>query len=63
VGDFIGRVRGRRFTVDSDAVAKLIGNAWYSSGKIERELGYRPSIGLAEALPGIVAWYRSGAER
>lgn len=62
-GDVIGRARGRRFPVDSDAVAKLIGNAWYCSAKIELELGYRPSIGLAEALPDIVAWYRSGAGR
>jgi nucleoside-diphosphate-sugar epimerase len=62
-GDVIGRVRGRRFPVDSDAVAKLIGNAWYSSAKIERELGYRPEMELAGALPNIVEWYRSGAVR
>jgi nucleoside-diphosphate-sugar epimerase len=61
-GDIIGRVRGRRFPVDSDAVAKMIGTAWYSSAKIERDLGYRPGIGLAEALPAIVEWYRSGAD-
>jgi nucleoside-diphosphate-sugar epimerase len=63
VGDVIGRVRGRRFSVDSDAVGKLVGTAWYSSARIERELGYRPAIGLAEALPAIVEWYRSGAHR
>jgi nucleoside-diphosphate-sugar epimerase len=63
VGDVIGRARGRRFSVDSDAVAKLIGTAWYSSARIERELGYRPGIGLSEALPAIVERYRSGADR
>ncbi len=61
-GDLVGRVRGRRFAVDSDAVAKLVGTAWYSSARIERELGYRPGVGLADALPAIVEWYRSGAE-
>jgi nucleoside-diphosphate-sugar epimerase len=61
-GDVIGRVRGRRFPVDSDALRKLMGTAWYSSARIERELGYRPDIGLVEALPAIVERYRSGAD-
>ena len=58
VGDFIGRVRGRRFLFDSDALNKLIGSARYSSEKISRELGYHPSITFEEALPELIAWYR-----
>jgi len=55
VGDGIGRVRGRRFVFDSDALAKLIGSACYSSEKIERELEFRPKRDFHSALPEIVA--------
>lgn len=58
VGDGIGRLRGRRWLFDSDAFAKLTGDAWYSSSKISRELGYRPRAGFEEALPEMIAWYR-----
>ena len=54
VGDGIGRVRGRRFLIDSDALDKLIGSACYSSEKIQRELGFRPAWDLRSALPEIV---------
>jgi nucleoside-diphosphate-sugar epimerase len=57
-GDAIGRLRRRRFFFDSDALEKLVGSAWYSSEKIYRELGYRPSIDFERALPELVAWYR-----
>lgn len=59
-GDVIGRVRGKRFLFDSDALDKLVGSAWYSSEKISRELGYRPTITLADAMPEMIAWYRKG---
>ncbi len=58
-GDGIGRLRGKRFVFDSDALEKLIGSAWYSSAKIARELGYWPVVGLDEALPELVGWYRA----
>lgn len=58
VGDGIGRLRGKRWLFDSDAFAKLTGDAWYSSSKISRELGYRPRAGFEEALPEMIAWYR-----
>lgn len=60
VGDAIGRVRGKRFLFDSDALEKLAGSAWYSSERIARELGYRPSVTFPEALPELIAWYRKG---
>jgi nucleoside-diphosphate-sugar epimerase len=59
-GDVIGHVRGRRFFFDSDALEKLIGSAWYSSEKVSRELGYRPSVTFEEALPELILWYRKG---
>lgn len=54
-GDVLERFRGRRVLFDSSTLQKLVGSAWYSSERIQRELGYRPSITLLEALPEIVA--------
>ena len=60
VGDGVGWLRGRRFVFDSDALEKLVGSAWYSSERISRELGYRPSRSFLEALPEIIADYKTG---
>lgn len=60
-GDVIGRIRGRRFVIDTAALEKLTGSAWYSSDKISRELGYRPRHTLLDALPGMVAEMRVDA--
>lgn len=62
VGDAIGRVRGRRFVFDSDALEKLTGSAWYSSEKIARELGFRPRVTFEDALPELISWYRQQKE-
>ena len=59
-GDVIGRIRGKRFLFDSDALDKLVGSAWYSSEKISRELGYCPTVTLEDAMPEMIAWYRKG---
>ena len=49
-GDAIGKVLGKRFMFDSDALEKLTGSAWYSSEKISRELGYKPVRRFEESL-------------
>jgi nucleoside-diphosphate-sugar epimerase len=54
VGDGIGRLFGRRFMFDSNALDKLISSACYSSEKIQRELGFRPAWDLRTALLEIV---------
>lgn len=54
VGDLIGKLRGRRFVFDSDALAKLTGSAWYTSAKLQRELGWAPKHTLRETMPEIV---------
>ena len=59
-GDAIGRLRGRRFTFDSDALQKLIGSAWFSSRKIESVLGFQPAWDLEKALPEMVTEMRAG---
>jgi len=58
VGDLVGRVRGKRFLFDSNALEKLIGSAWYNSEKISQELGYLPTITFEKALPELIEWYR-----
>lgn len=55
LGDGIGKARGRRFMFDSDSFGKLTSNAWYTSAKLQRELGWRPKHTLRETLPEIVA--------
>ena len=57
VGDVIESVSGRRFVFDSDALAKLLGSAWYSSEKITRELGYRPTRTLDGSIKEMVEAY------
>lgn len=59
LGDLIGAARGRPLAFNSEALDKLIGSAWYSSAKIHRELGYRPTRTLKTALPEMVAAYRA----
>lgn len=58
-GDAIGKVLGRRFVFESDALEKLIGSAWCSSGKISRELGYKATRRFEDALPEIIGPYRT----
>jgi nucleoside-diphosphate-sugar epimerase/GT2 family glycosyltransferase len=58
LGDIVGAVLRRRLPLNSDALQKLLGSAWYSDKKIRRELGYRPRHTLASALPEMVEEYR-----
>lgn len=53
-GDMVGRIRGLRFIFDSNALEKLSSSAWYSSRKLETELGFRPGYDLEKALPEII---------
>ena len=54
IGDTISTLRGRRFVFDSDTLEKLAGSAWYSSKKIEKELGFQAKHHLRESLPNII---------
>ena len=56
-GEFAGRVTGRPMPLNRAVLRKLLGSAWYSSGRIVRELGFRPSRTLEDALPEMVAVY------
>jgi len=62
-GDFVGRLRGKRFCFDSSALEKLANSAWYSSRKIETELGFKPAYDLEKALPEMIAALRDRSQR
>jgi nucleoside-diphosphate-sugar epimerase len=49
-GDVAGRIFGRPLPVNSEVVERLLGSACYSPAKIERELGWRARIGLADGI-------------
>lgn len=61
IGDVIGGVQGRPFFFNSVTLDKLVGSAWYSAEKIERDLGFRPTHTFETALPEIVEEYRRRA--
>lgn len=50
VGDGLQEVMHRRMPLDSEVVARLLGSAWYSPARIERELGWQARTSLAEGL-------------
>jgi nucleoside-diphosphate-sugar epimerase len=54
IGDLLGFVRGKRFVFDSQTLDKLFGSAWYSSARIQKELGFNPGWDLRSALPEMV---------
>lgn len=58
MGDAIGRLRGRPFFFNSIVLDKLLGSAWYSSAKIERDLGFKPVHTFETSLPAMVEEYR-----
>ncbi|HKQ30503.1 MAG TPA: NAD-dependent epimerase/dehydratase family protein [Burkholderiales bacterium] len=58
-GDVIGKLRGRPWIFDRVALSKLIGSACYLSDRMRRDLGFRPSRTLIDALPEMVDDYRS----
>ncbi len=60
VGDLLSALR-LPVPLTSDTLAKLLGSAWYSGEKAQRELGYRPHHTLVDALPQMVAQYRANS--
>jgi nucleoside-diphosphate-sugar epimerase len=44
-------------------LSKLKGDAWYSSSKIERELGFTPQHHLEDEIPRMVQAYLESSAR
>ena len=54
LGDGFERVLRRRIPLDSEALERLLGSAWYSPARIERELGWRAKVSLVDGLSEMV---------
>jgi nucleoside-diphosphate-sugar epimerase len=50
LGDGLEALARRRMPLDSEVLERLLGSAWYSPARIERELGWRARVSLAEGL-------------
>ena len=59
VGDACRYLAGKRFVIDSAMVEKLTGSAWYSSARIEQELGFHASRDLTQGLSDMVRVFKS----
>lgn len=49
-GDGLEKLLGRRLPLDSEALDRLLGSAWYSPARIERELGWKARVSLLDGL-------------
>jgi UDP-glucose 4-epimerase len=50
LGDLFGSAFGYRLALNSDAVEQLLGSACFLPNKIQSELGWRASVGLADGI-------------
>lgn len=50
LGDALEVLLRRRLSLDSEVLERLLGSAWYSPERIERELGWRSKVSLANGL-------------
>jgi len=49
-GDSLEKLLGYRLPLDSEVVDRLLGSAWYSPARIERELGWKARVLLLDGL-------------
>lgn len=49
-GDGLELLLKRRLPLDGEVLERLLGSAWYSPARIERELGWRAQVSLASGL-------------
>lgn len=54
LGDVLGLIIRRRFPLDGEVVARLLGPACYDASAIQRELGWEPRVSLADGLAELV---------
>ena len=59
-GDGLETVMRRRLPLDSEALDRLLGSAWYSPARIERELGWRARVSLADGLREMIGGHAFG---
>lgn len=49
-GDGLEKLLGRRLPLDCEVLDRLLGSAWYSPARIERELGWKARVSLLDGL-------------
>ncbi len=54
MGDLAAAGLGRRVPFDSSGIERVLGDAWFSAGRIERDLGFLPRRRFADELPRLV---------
>ena len=62
-GSTMERLSGRAMPLTRVGLAKLTGDAWYSSDKLRRGLGFVPEHRLEEEIPLMVRDYLEGLAR
>ncbi|SDX39746.1 NAD-dependent epimerase/dehydratase family protein [Thiocapsa roseopersicina] len=58
IGTLGERLTRRRMPLTLDGLGKLTGDAWFSSAKLERALGFRPRLTLESEIPRLVETMR-----
>jgi len=53
--DGLEAIMNRRMPFDSEVLDRLLGSAWYSPARIERDLGWRARVSLADGLAEMLA--------
>ncbi|PYV09860.1 MAG: hypothetical protein DMG23_09540 [Acidobacteria bacterium] len=56
--NFLAAIRGETFRIHPNALGFLASRAVYRQTRLEKELGYRPRVGLEEGLRRTEAWLR-----
>lgn len=59
LGDGVEALSGRPLPLNSAVLQRLLGSACYRSGKLQRELGWRPRVHFRDCLAGMVRAYRA----
>jgi nucleoside-diphosphate-sugar epimerase len=62
IGTLGERLTGKRMPLTLDGLGKLTGDAWFSSAKLERDLGFRPRRTLETEIPALVHTLAAGPE-
>lgn len=55
LGDWVASIVQRRMPIGSEVIGRLLDSAWYSPACIERELGWRARVSLADGLAEMTA--------
>lgn len=55
LGDGVQKVLRCRMPIDSEVIERLLGSAWYSPARIEKELGWTAKVSLVDGLAEMVS--------